>query len=275
MNLKAKLGLLVAGAVVISLGVYFLGGDKAPEISRANGDKPAQFSSSTSDTRTHDEHGEEKAAGTHHNHTDRAQSVTPVAMDLTERDQFIKESLEKLKEQERESVLFFSDIMSEVATSEISVEQIVERLVAKKVEPYKLRDENPYTGSMEVVRTKKTLPGTRYFHAQFFADDEGKQFVQHMSFEFHPGENSFNGVKAAIMKMFNITGAPKNERDGFVSWSQGPYHIWINVQREEDMTNDPFNAYDKKKDVGTIRAAIELEIHDHAEPVFHAPIEEE
>ena len=193
------------------------------------------------------------------------------------RDAFIDSSLQKIPENERESLLFFADALNDFTGEEASMEQLIDRLKTKNIEPFIMKDENAYTGSMEVVRTQKVIPGTRYFHAQYFSDggsENGEKTLHHMSFEFRPGENSIDGVKAAFMKTFGLTGKPVLEKDGFVSWKKGPYTLWINTQSKEDMANDPFNAYDDK-DVGTIRAAVELEIHDHQAPVFHAPLEEE
>lgn len=197
--------------------------------------------------------------------------------DQSAREAFIESSLQKIPENERESLLFFADTLSEFTAEEAKMEQLLDKLKSKNIEPFVMKDENAYTGSMEVVRTQKVIPGTRYFHAQYFSDgssENREKTLQHMSFEFRPGENSFNGVKAAFMKTFGLTGKPVLEKDGFVSWKKGPYTLWINTQSKEDMANDPFNAYDDK-DVGTIRAAVELEIHDHQAPVFHAPLEEE
>ena len=74
------------------------------------------------------------------------------------------------------------------------------------------------------------------------------------------------------MKQFKIQSAPTLEKKDFISWNQDGHTIWAKIQTKEDFAHDPFNAHDDS-DVGTIRVAKELEIHDHAAPVFHAPLE--
>lgn len=122
-------------------------------------------------------------------------------------------------------------------------------------------DKNDYTGSMTVVRTREALPGTRYLHAQYFTDEEGEQVLQHLSFEYRPGPHAMTDVVNQVKTLFNVSQKPTMEKKDFISWNKDDgYTVWIKQMGEDDIKDDPFNAY-TKQDIGTIRVAIELEIH--------------
>lgn len=62
------------------------------------------------------------------------------------------------------------------------------QLENKKLSPYRSLDKNEDIGDMHMIRTHKSLRGTRYFHAQFFSDQhKDSLFVQHISFEVKAG----------------------------------------------------------------------------------------
>lgn len=122
-------------------------------------------------------------------------------------------------------------------------------------------DSNPYTGTMNIVRTKDSLPGTRYVHAQFVADENGKETLQHLSFEYRPGPQALQRATLAIKSNFKIKGEPVHSKGDFISYKLDEHYIiWLKRMGKEDLKDDPFNAYTKNDD-GTIRVAIELEIH--------------
>ncbi len=269
--------------VVLLLIVIAVAG--ATVLLRSNSDKSASHEASRAQEQAEDM-GEKAGADAHseHSHSHAHSNVAhpdvkanqTKAMTTQERERFIEESLAKINKNERESVLALASVMTEFTLDQGhgGMPELVKNLKAKKLNPYVMNDGNADTGSLSVVRTKSTLPGTRYFHAQIFKDDEGRDFIQHVSFEFKPGEYSFDAVKAALMKQANITSAPVIDKEGFISWSVGPYSVWAKVQTQEDFKDDVFNAHDKN-DVGTIRAAFELEIHDHEAPTHHVPADEE
>jgi hypothetical protein len=127
-------------------------------------------------------------------------------------------------------------------------------------DPVVAHDANPYTGEMAIVRTRRPLPGTRYFHAQFFSDEKSDSFVQHMSFEYKPGPEAMSDAVMAVQDAFHL-GAPETERDGYVRWNLDEGRIlWVKRLEMDELREDPFNAY-TPADVGTIRVAIEAEIH--------------
>jgi hypothetical protein len=177
------------------------------------------------------------------------------------------DEFDQIPEEHKESLILNTQILKDFAVRQTRSDILIEKLRELEAGPLVMNDENPYTGSMKVVRTRSPFPGTRYFHAQYFDNNENEEFVQHMSFEFRPGEQSFEAAKKAINKTFNLDN-PLEDKKGFISWRHGrDYVIWIKKMQESDMIDDPFNAY-SKEDIGTIRVAKELEIHDQS-PSFH------
>lgn len=164
---------------------------------------------------------------------------------------------------EQKSLENLAEIIAIYAGSQNGYQTLIDQLKAWELKPTVARDENPHTGSMTIIRTKNTLPGTRYFHAQYFSDENNEDHLQHMSFEFRPGPDAFSKAIDSVSRQLKIKNEPSMKKDDFISWNQdNGYVVWIKKMNQEDMKDDPFNAY-TKDDVGTIRVAIELEIHDH------------
>lgn len=127
-------------------------------------------------------------------------------------------------------------------------------------QPVITHDSNSVTGEMAIVRTKKPLPGTRYFHAQFFNNEDGQPFVQHMSFEFKPGPTAMADAVQAVHSAFGVQ-SPETQREGYAKWDLPDGHIlWVKKMDRDDLKDDPFNAY-SDSDVGTVRVVLEAEIH--------------
>lgn len=121
-------------------------------------------------------------------------------------------------------------------------------------------NENPDTGTMKVLRSQNSIPGLRYFHAQIF-NDNGKDFIQHVSFEYRPGEKSFKEVITSLIKTYQLTKAPEVLSANFVMWKIDDSHIlWAKKLGKEELINDPIYPHDES-DIGTIKVAIEQEIH--------------
>ncbi|ATH06760.1 hypothetical protein BIY24_02030 [Halobacteriovorax marinus] len=160
-----------------------------------------------------------------------------------------------------QSLVELGEIVSEFGRRNLDLEALKNSLTKSGLDIVSTKDSNPYTGSMTVLRTNNSLPGTRYFHAQVFTDEAGKPFVQHMSFEYRPSADAFAEAVAAAKKTFGLTKVADVRKDGFYSWNTDDgYIIWIKRMTKEDLKDDPFNAY-TDKDVGTIRVAKEIEIH--------------
>ncbi|MGE0528310.1 MAG: hypothetical protein AB7G93_01690 [Bdellovibrionales bacterium] len=161
---------------------------------------------------------------------------------------------------ELDSLTRMSQMLFEFTRPTASLQDLVKDLENRRQEPLVSRNANAYTGEMAIVRTKNPLPGTRYFHAQYFSGAEGKGFVQHMSFEFRPGPSAMTEAVQAVRSAFTF-GAPKVQRADYVQWAlDSGYIVWIKKMGTEDLRDNPFNAY-TSNDVGTIRVAIEAEIH--------------
>lgn len=130
--------------------------------------------------------------------------------------------------------------------------------------PVLTRNYNDETGELVIVRTNTPAPGTRYFHTQAFRDENGVQFIQHMSFEFKPGERSMSAAKSTLQETFQVE-KPDMETSEFVQWQlPDGYTLWMKKLNKEDiadMAEDEFNAY-SPEDVGAIRVAIEQNPHE-------------
>jgi hypothetical protein len=162
---------------------------------------------------------------------------------------------------EGESLVTFNSIMADSSSKNLDIESLKESLVSKGLELVVAKDENKFTGTMTIIRTENSLPGTRYFHSQIFYGEDGSPFVQHMSFEYRAGKLAFAQAVAAAKKQFKLNTEPSVKKDGFYSWNTSDgYVVWVKRMTSEDLKNDPFNAY-SPSDAGTIKVAKELEIH--------------
>jgi hypothetical protein len=130
-------------------------------------------------------------------------------------------------------------------------------------QPVVTQNFNPDTGKMLIVRTGEALPGTRYFHAQFFEDENKQPYLQHMSFEFRPGPDAMDKAVKAVESQFPGLGKPSIKNADYIQWqTKNDYIVWVKRMSAEDLKDDPFNAH-TKADAGTIKAAVEQEVHDH------------
>lgn len=155
-----------------------------------------------------------------------------------------------------------SYFLLDAARGNKNFERIVSDLKKSGQNPTVTRDSNPASGDMFIIRTQSPLPGTRYFHAQYFTDENNKTFVQHMSFEFQPGPTSMSDAVQTAIRNFAL-GEPSDRKADFVQWDlDEDYVLWIKQKAAKDLKDDPFKAYDPKTDVGTIQMTVELKIHD-------------
>lgn len=169
--------------------------------------------------------------------------------------------IEETPDTEEKALAGFAEVLKEFKESPVDYEPLVEQLREWQLVPKIAKDANPYTGEMAIIRTNKTLPGTRYFHAQYFSDENGENHLQHMSFEYRPGPNAFNKAIESVSAKFGLPATPQYQKNDFASWNlDNGYIVWIKKMGPNDLEGDPFNAY-AKDDVGTIRVAVELEIH--------------
>ncbi|MCC6137325.1 MAG: hypothetical protein IT287_01735, partial [Bdellovibrionaceae bacterium] len=68
------------------------------------------------------------------------------------------------------TVTQMSSLLKNYAISNLNMNDVIDDLEKRNMDPLLLKDSNPYTGTMYVLRTDSPLPGTRYFHAQYFTD---------------------------------------------------------------------------------------------------------
>lgn len=134
------------------------------------------------------------------------------------------------------------------------------RLQTMRTQPMYFQDSNPSTGTLYILRTEAPLKGTRYFHAQYFSDENQKPFLQHMSFEIPPGKDSLRQAAAALKKSFPGLGDPEMQKEGFIMWKwKGGYNVWALRLTKDHLKDDPYNAY-SANDEGTVRVAMELDV---------------
>lgn len=161
---------------------------------------------------------------------------------------------------EKASLKEMTSILMEFTQNPRSLEDLVRHLQSAGQDPFVARDENSATGEMSVVRTKSPLPGTRYFHAQYFKNESGQRVAQHMSFEYRPGPNAMSDAIQAVTTALPNLGKPGRQTNDFVSWETKTCTLWIKRMSLEDLRDDPINAY-TDDDAGTIRIACEENPH--------------
>jgi hypothetical protein len=149
-------------------------------------------------------------------------------------------------------------ILLNYTVEEKKLEDLLATLKKDQQEPFTVHDKNPYTGEMIIIRTKTPPPGTRYFHAQYFIDENSQSFAQHMSFEYRPNPEAMEQAIQMVQKTFPGLGAPTDERRDFIQWDlPHGYVVWVKRLDQQDISNNPFNAY-TQGDLGSIRVAVEL-----------------
>lgn len=142
------------------------------------------------------------------------------------------------------------------------LQDLLQFLEGSGQKPVVVNNTNADTGEMAIVRTGSPLPGTRYFHAQYFSDAGENGFVQHMSFELKSGPGAMTSAEVAVQNNFPNLPNPKRRTADYIQWDLPNGQIlWIKKLAAIDLKDNPFNAY-TAGDVGTIRVAVELEIHD-------------
>ncbi len=166
-------------------------------------------------------------------------------------------------EQEHQSIETLSTILSQSTHTEASPANLVEQLERAGLQPAASRDADPDTGSMIVIQTKNALPGSRYFRAQYFSDEDGNYTPQHISFELRPGTPQ-RVVDAALAKAFGPLPKPTFKDGEWTSYKNvvPGYTVWTKILNAVDVTENAISAH-SKDDIGTIQVAIEKELPGH------------
>jgi hypothetical protein len=163
---------------------------------------------------------------------------------------------EREENAENLSILFKKYSLDE----EVSSAELLADLDSLELEPLRSLQETGSGGNMATVRTKSSLKGTRYFHAQFFTDENGKEYLQHMSFEMGPKE-PFERVRELAKAYLSAKVISEISKPNYQLWKMdNGYNVWVKTLSKEELQGDPFNAY-SASDVGTKRIVIEEEIH--------------
>ncbi len=150
-----------------------------------------------------------------------------------------------------------------IAALQPSLQLTLDRLQALNLQPNLYQDSNPDTGTLSIVRTDKPLLGTRYFHAQYFSGGKQKLFLQHMSFEIPPNKDSLRTAAQIIKDTFGPLPPAHVQSPNMIAWLwKGKYTVWAMKMDKDSLVSDAFNAY-TANDVGTVRIAIELDVHTH------------
>lgn len=173
----------------------------------------------------------------------------------------LKNSSKTIIRKKKQSLNALSDVMGQFTSDEFEMNNLTDRLTDLGLDLTVATDESISTGKMHTIRTKNTIPGTRYFHAQVFYDENDAPFVQHMSFEYEKSESAFAEAVEMAKIRFGLKKAPDYQLEGFASWkTENGYVIWVKKLEASDLKDNPYNAY-TKEDIGTVKVAIEIEIH--------------
>lgn len=163
---------------------------------------------------------------------------------------------------EYRALLAMSHLMALAVKPDTTLEKLVTRLVEYGVEPEISHSTNSETGDQFNLRTKNPFKGTRNFKALYFGSAGITPFPQHLSFEFRPGPTAMKDAVSAIEQAFPNTGKAVEENETFRKYKLADdYILWVKKMSSQDLADDPDIVYDPA-DAGTIRIAIEPEIHE-------------
>ncbi len=166
-------------------------------------------------------------------------------------------------ESKHQTLLSLTTVLAEAMSLNLSPATLVRDLNLIGYQPTASKDDVAYMDSMIVIQTKNALPGSRYFRAQFFGDDEGHYQPQHVSFELQPG-TSLKDVTSALTSAFGGSLPAPAYRDREWTSYKFPdgYTVWTKILNSEDIKENAISAH-SPEDVGTIQVAIEKEIAGH------------
>ncbi len=128
---------------------------------------------------------------------------------------------------------------------------------------------SPYLGTTWVVHSDQSLPGTRYYHAEYDGDDADHLFLRYLSYEYAPGDKSFAQVIKSIESSYPVKEKKTIIADGLIHYEMEkdgiPYTLGVKKLNAEDLRNDPIYPHDEN-DIGAISVKLQLNIedeHDH------------
>lgn len=173
----------------------------------------------------------------------------------------------KPQDEQEAALLEMNRYMAATFLAPNSQEKLLKFYRDKGLSPDISGDSNEYTGKMITIRTSTSLPGTRYPHSQYFSNERQQMLMQHTSVEYRPGPQAFERVNKMVKKLYGVKDGTPSKNGRFMNYKLGHGQIlWVQKMGPEDLKNSPFNAYEDT-DLGTIRMAIEQEIHFEEEGV--------
>lgn len=142
--------------------------------------------------------------------------------------------------------------------------QFIQSLKKLDLSPLSSKDSNPYTGSIIKIRTQKTMPGVRYFSAQYMGDDN-EFFLSSVSFEVRSSHSEFEAFSSNLAKTYGL-GKLLESKKGFKLWKFGDDHvISAKVLEAEDIENHPENVYNASDIGNTTEVMIDSVLNSHDE----------
>jgi hypothetical protein len=175
----------------------------------------------------------------------------------------------KPRDEQEASLLEIARTMASTFLVPNSHEKLLAIYEDKGLTPDYSQNSNPHTGKMITIRTQNSLPGVRYPHTQYFSNEQNEMFMQHTSVEYRPGPQAFERVNEMVKELYQVKEGKVSKNGRFINYKLGHGQIlWVQKMTAADLKSSPLNAYEES-DVGTIRMAIEQEIHFEEEGVDH------
>ena len=194
------------------------------------------------------------------------EELSPGVVGKIEKTQF------KPQNKEEESLHQFNEQLAVIYENKNDPDQLIEYFKSEELAPEMSVESNEYTGTMKMIRTGKSLPGTRYYHAQYMGDDPDNTFLQHISFEYKPGDNSMQRAIESAESSFDLSNKKIHRNGDFITYDigeEGTHELSIEKASYESLKDDPYNAYTESDD-GTVITRIEMKVHDsHSEGDGH------
>ncbi len=250
--------LIISAVVLLGVTAFFLLKD--------NIEPSKDTDASSADQVSTTEQESSPAKKTPHGNTSSSAGETPIALSVAV-DGEIKKTPFIPENREEESMHKMNQKLQQVFENKTEPRELITFFEEENLAPEMSVNSNEYTGTMMMIRTEKSMPGARYFHAQYMGDDPEHTFLQHFSYQFKPGPKSLERAIMSAEGTFPLANK-KIHRDGdFITYDigdDGKYELSIEKANWESLKDDPYNAH-TKEDVGTIITRIELKIHDEDE----------
>lgn len=174
-------------------------------------------------------------------------------------------SKSSVKLESTDSLRILGKTFANIISNEVDINMLMDELEGMQLAPSRVEDKNEYTGNMSIIRTGKNLTGTRYFHAQFFSNDNGGHDLQHLSFDYQGDKADLARVAQNLAQYMKIKSTPEISRAEYRKYRvNDKYIFWAKIFDKGDyinMKSHPYKAY-TENDIGeVILVALEQEIH--------------